>query len=63
MNRDRAIDKLDGDQPYQPPSGAQILLAVLNSLAPLDEAFPRIDDLEPDPLSLDERAPVKPRGV
>ena len=47
-----AIMRKDGQRLILEPAPPQSLLAVLASLPTLEEEFPRIDDLPPDPVDL-----------
>jgi antitoxin VapB len=49
---DEAIMRKEGDRLVIEPAPPRSLLAVLASLAPLEEGFPDIDDLAPDPVDL-----------
>jgi antitoxin VapB len=49
---DEAIMRKEGDRLVIEPAPPRSLLAVLASLAPLEESFPDIDDLAPDPVDL-----------
>lgn len=49
---DEAIMRKEGDRLIIEPARPKSLLAVLASLAPLEEAFPAIEDLPPDPVEL-----------
>jgi antitoxin VapB len=47
-----AIMRKEGDRLIIEPTPPKSLLALLATLAPLDEDFPPIDDLAPDPVEL-----------
>ena len=47
-----AIMRKDGQRLILEPAPPQSLLAVLSGLPTLEEEFPRIDDLPPDPADL-----------
>ena len=47
-----AIMRKDGQRIILEPAPPQSLLAVLSSLPTLEEEFPTIDDLPPDPVDL-----------
>ncbi|MGH6680438.1 MAG: antitoxin [Bradyrhizobium sp.] len=47
-----AIMRKEGERLIIEPAQPKSLLAVLATLAPLDEAFPPIDDSPPDPVAL-----------
>jgi antitoxin VapB len=47
-----AIMRKEGDRLIIEPTPPKSLLALLTTLAPLDEDFPPIDDLAPDPVEL-----------
>lgn len=49
---DEAIIRKEGDRLVIEPAPPKSLLAVLATLAPLDEDFPPIRDLPPDPVDL-----------
>jgi antitoxin VapB len=49
---DEAIMRKEGDRLVIEPAPPRSLLAVLASLAPLEESFPDIDDPAPDPVDL-----------
>lgn len=49
---DEAIMRKEGDRLVIEPAPPKSLLAVLATLAPLDEDFPPIRDLPPDPVDL-----------
>jgi antitoxin VapB len=47
-----AIMRKEGEKLIIEPTPPKSLLALLATLAPLDEDFPEIDDLAPDPVEL-----------
>ncbi|WP_407654472.1 antitoxin [Bradyrhizobium prioriisuperbiae] len=47
-----AIMRREGDRLIIEPASPKSLLALLATLAPLDEDFPQISDLAPDPIEL-----------
>jgi antitoxin VapB len=47
-----AIIRKDGERLIIEPAPPQSLLALLDTLAPLEEDFPPIPDLAPDPVKL-----------
>jgi antitoxin VapB len=47
-----AIMRKEGDRLIIEPTPPKSLLALLATLAPLDEDFPPIEDLAPDPVEL-----------
>jgi antitoxin VapB len=47
-----AIMRKEGDKLIIEPAPPKSLLAVLETLSPLDEDFPPIDDRAPDPVAL-----------
>jgi antitoxin VapB len=47
-----AIMRKEGEKLIIEPTPPKSLLALLATLAPLDEDFPPIDDLPPDPVAL-----------
>jgi antitoxin VapB len=47
-----AIIRKDGERLIIEPAPPQSLLALLDTLAPLEEDFPPIPDLAPDPVEL-----------
>ncbi|MGA3054536.1 MAG: AbrB/MazE/SpoVT family DNA-binding domain-containing protein [Candidatus Korobacteraceae bacterium] len=49
---DEAIMRKEGERLILEPAPPKSLLAVLARLAPLDEDFPPIPDLPPDPVDL-----------
>ncbi len=49
---DDAIMRKEGDRLIIEPAAPTSLLAVLAQLKPLDETFPSIHDLPPDPVDL-----------
>jgi antitoxin VapB len=49
---EEAIMRKEGDRLVIEPAPPKSLLAVLGTLAPLDEDFPPIRDLPPDPVDL-----------
>jgi antitoxin VapB len=49
---ENAIMRKDGDRLIIEPAPPKSLLAVLATLAPLDQAFPPISDPMPDPVEL-----------
>lgn len=49
---ENAIMRKDGERLIIEPARPKSLLAVLATLAPLEETFPSIDDLPPDPVAL-----------
>jgi antitoxin VapB len=44
--------RIEGERPVIEPAKPLSLLAVLATLTPLDEEFPRIDELDLDPVEL-----------
>jgi antitoxin VapB len=51
MDQDRIV-RQHGDRLSDEPTPRKSLLSVLAALEPLDEDFPPIADLEPDPVEL-----------
>ena len=49
---ENAIIRKDGDRLIIEPAAPKSLLALLATLAPLDEEFPPIPDAVPDPVAL-----------
>jgi antitoxin VapB len=49
---EEAIMRKEGERLIIEPAPPKSLLAVLSTLAPLDEHFPSIPDLPPDPVDL-----------
>jgi antitoxin VapB len=47
-----AIMHRDGDKLIIEPAPARSLLALLSDLSPIEDDFPRIDDLPPEPVDL-----------
>lgn len=49
---EEAVMRKEGDRLIIEPAAPKSLLAVLAALKPIDEAFPPIADLAPDPVEL-----------